>query len=79
MDLHKINRPQDYNKFYHTSSEGLDWLDGKGNPIPLSHTHWVLLLRPSTELSCGTQSKPRARSTDKIYQSLAMATLTVLL
>ena len=38
MDLHKINGPQDYSKFYHTSSEGLVWLDGKGNPIPLSHT-----------------------------------------
>ena len=37
MDLQKINRPQDYNKLYHTSSEGLVWLDGKGNPIPLSH------------------------------------------
>ena len=29
--------PQDYQKFYHTSSEGLVWVDGKGNPIPLSH------------------------------------------
>ena len=37
MDLHKINRPQYYNKFYHTSSEDLVWLDGKGNPIPLTH------------------------------------------
>ena len=37
MDLHKINGPQDYRKIYHTSSEGLVWLDGKGNPIPLSH------------------------------------------
>ena len=37
MDLHQINGPQNYNKFYHTSSEGLVWLDGKGNPIPLSH------------------------------------------
>ena len=37
MDLHKIKGPQDYHKFYHTSSEGLVWLDGKGNPIPLSH------------------------------------------
>ena len=38
MDLHKTKGPQDYHKFYHTSSEGLVWLDGKGNPIPLSHT-----------------------------------------
>ena len=38
MDLHKINGCQDYSKFYHTSSEGQVWLDGKGNPIPLSHT-----------------------------------------
>ena len=30
--------PQDYQKCYHTSSEGLVWLDRKGNPIPLSHT-----------------------------------------
>ena len=37
MYLHKIKGPQDYHKFYHTSSEGLVWLDGKGNPVPLSH------------------------------------------
>ena len=37
MDLHDIKGPQDYHKFYHTSSEGLVWLDGKGNPILLSH------------------------------------------
>ena len=37
MGLHKIKGPQDYQKFYHPSSEGLVWLDGKGNPIPLSH------------------------------------------
>ena len=37
MDPHKIMGPQDYQKFYHTSSEGLVWFDGKGNPIPLSH------------------------------------------
>ena len=37
MDLHNIKGPQDYHKFYHTSSEGLVWLDGKGNQIPLSH------------------------------------------
>ena len=28
--------PQDYQKFFHISSEGLVWLDKKGNPIPLS-------------------------------------------
>ena len=37
MDLHKIKAPQDYQKFYHTSPEGLVWLNGKGNPISLSH------------------------------------------
>ena len=37
MDLHKIMGSQVYKKFYHTSSEGLVWLDGKGNPISLSH------------------------------------------
>ena len=37
MDLHNIKRPQDYQKFYHSSPEDLVWLDGKGNPIPLSH------------------------------------------
>ena len=29
--------PHDYQWFYHTSSEGLVWLDRKGNPIPLLH------------------------------------------
>ena len=38
MDSHNIKGPQDYHKFYHTSSEGQVWLDGKGNPIALSHT-----------------------------------------
>ena len=38
MDLHTIMGPKDYHKSYHTSSEGLVWLDGRGNPIPLSHT-----------------------------------------
>ena len=38
MDFHNIKGPQDYHKFYHTSSEGLVGLDGKGNPIPPSHT-----------------------------------------
>ena len=37
MDLHQINKPKDYNKFYNTSSESLVWLDGERNPIPLSH------------------------------------------
>ena len=37
MDLHNIKGPQDYYKFYLTSSEGLVGLDGKGNLIPLSH------------------------------------------
>ena len=37
MDPHKIMGPQDYQKFYHTSSKGLVWLDGNGNPVPLSH------------------------------------------
>ena len=36
MDLHNIKGSKDYHKFYHTSSEGLVWLDGKGNPILLS-------------------------------------------
>ena len=38
IDLHKIMGPQDCQKFYHTSSEGLVWLDGKENCIFLSHT-----------------------------------------
>ena len=38
MDLHNIKGPQDYHKFYHTASEGLVWFDGRGNPVPLSHT-----------------------------------------
>ena len=37
MDTPKIMGPWDYQRFYHTSSEGLVWLDRKGNPIPLSH------------------------------------------
>ena len=41
MDPHQIMGPQDYQKFYHTSSEVLVWLDGKGNPIPLSHMLFV--------------------------------------
>ena len=31
----KINGPQDYCKCFHTNSEGLIWIDGRGNPIPL--------------------------------------------
>ena len=37
MDTPKITGPQDYQRFYHTSSEGLVWLDRKGNPISLLH------------------------------------------
>ena len=36
MDYPKIMGPQDYQRFFHMSSEGLVWLDKKGNPIPLS-------------------------------------------
>ena len=36
MDQMNILGPQDYLKFFHMSSEGLVWLDKKGNPIPLS-------------------------------------------
>ena len=35
MDLFKINGPQDYCKYFHTNSEGLVWIHGRGNPIPL--------------------------------------------
>ena len=35
MDQFKINGPQDYSKYFHTNSEGLVWVDGRGNPIPL--------------------------------------------
>ena len=38
MDLHNIKGPKDYHQFYHTSSESLVWSDGRGNPIPFSHT-----------------------------------------
>ena len=38
MDSQNLKGPQDYHKFYHTSTEGLIWLDGRGNPIPISHT-----------------------------------------
>ena len=37
MDTPKIMGPQDYQRFYHTSLEGLVWLDKKGNPISLSN------------------------------------------
>ena len=47
IDLHNIKGPQEYHKFYHTSSEGLvDWM-GKETQFPF-HTHWVLMLRPLT-------------------------------
>ena len=36
IETPKIMGPQNYQQFYHTSSEGLVWLDRKGNPIPLS-------------------------------------------
>ena len=76
MDLHQINGPQDYNKFYHTSSEDLVQLDGKGNLIPLSYmvgAH-VEAINP-TELWNLIQT--RGKSTDKILQPLAMALPTV--
>ena len=37
MDTPKIMGSQDYQRFYHTSSEGLVLLDRKGNPISLLH------------------------------------------
>ena len=48
--------PHDYQQFYHTSSEGLLWLDRKANPIPLSHMldRHVEAIGP---LSCGTPSR----------------------
>ena len=35
MDQFNINGPQDYSKYFHTNIEGLVWVDGRGNPIPL--------------------------------------------
>ena len=35
MDHPKITGPQDYQRFFYMSLEGLVWLDKKGNPIPL--------------------------------------------
>ena len=35
MDQFKINGPQDYCIYFHTNSEGLAWIDARGNPIPL--------------------------------------------
>ena len=35
MDQFKSDGPQDYSKYFHTNSEGLVWVDGRGNPIPL--------------------------------------------
>ena len=37
MGSHQIMGPQDNQKSYQTSPEGLVWMDGKGNPLPLSH------------------------------------------
>ena len=37
MDLQNIKGPQDYQEYYYTSTEGLVWLDEKGNLIPLLH------------------------------------------
>ena len=37
MDHKDITGPQDLLKCYH-SKDGLLWLDGKGNPIPLDHS-----------------------------------------
>ena len=37
MDSQNIKRPWDYQKYYHTFTEGLICLDGRGNPIPLSN------------------------------------------
>ena len=72
METPKIMGPHDYQQFYHTSSEGLVWLDRKGNPIPLLHMldMHVEAIDPS-ELwnSIQTQSK----FTSRIYQPLVMA------
>ena len=60
MDLHKITGLQDYQKCCHTSSEGLVWIDGKGNPIPLSHTlgaHVEAIDPPELWNSIQTRSK----------------------
>ena len=45
MDQFKINGFQDYCKYFHTNSGGLDWIDGRGNPIPLD-------LDLSTHMDC---------------------------
>ena len=37
MNIPKIMGPQDYQWFYHTSSEDLVCVEKKGYPIPLSH------------------------------------------
>ena len=37
MDSQNIKGCQDYKTYYHMSTEGLVWLDGKGNPILLLH------------------------------------------
>ena len=35
MDQFKINSPQTYWKYFHPNSEGLVWINGMGNAIPL--------------------------------------------
>ena len=35
MDPFKIKGPQEYCKYFHTNSDGLVWIDGRGKPIPL--------------------------------------------
>ena len=60
MDLQNIQGPQDYPKYYHMSTEGLVWLDWKGNPIPLLHklgTHVVVIGPTDLWNSIQTQNK----------------------
>ena len=33
-----IKGPEDYKLYFHTSVEGIVWLDGKGKPIPLDQS-----------------------------------------
>ena len=35
MEQFKISGPQDSSKYFHTNSEGLVWIDDRGDPIPL--------------------------------------------
>ena len=77
MDLHKINGPQDYNKFYHTSSEGLVWLDGKRNPIPLSHmlgAHVEAINPTELQNSIQTRSKVHRQNIPVLGHGLANST-----